>query len=293
MKTIIVPTDFSNVSANAAVYATEMAQSIGAKILLVHIVSLPVTISEVPMDPDSFGMLVNEAKQALEVLKEKLTTHTGNKVAIFTLAQVGNITEELEEIAKQTAPFAIVIGSRGHTITEELFLGDTATAILRNSTYPLIMVPKGSHFKKVNKIGLACDMKDVKNTIPLKSIETFASTVKCTIDILYVSRTGDKMNTETLNESLSLQNSLRQFAPQLHYVINEEVERGINNYAMMNDIDMVLIVAKNHYFPSSILHKSVSINMTRQEQVPILVFKEAGGQDKARKANALINIFTL
>ena len=57
MKTIIVPTDFSRISLNAANYAAEMASSINADLSLFHVCLLPITTyGEVPylienMDP--------------------------------------------------------------------------------------------------------------------------------------------------------------------------------------------------------------------------------------------------
>jgi len=49
MKTIIVATDFSSAALNASHYATDMALSINANILLVNIVQTPVTYSDLPV----------------------------------------------------------------------------------------------------------------------------------------------------------------------------------------------------------------------------------------------------
>ena len=60
MKTIIVPTDFSEISNNAAFYAAEMANAIKADILLSHIVSLPMAMSEVSIPPETIDLMMND-----------------------------------------------------------------------------------------------------------------------------------------------------------------------------------------------------------------------------------------
>jgi Universal stress protein family. len=53
MKTIIVPTDFSPVAANALKYAIDMANDIGAQIILLNTYQVPVSYSDAPISPVS------------------------------------------------------------------------------------------------------------------------------------------------------------------------------------------------------------------------------------------------
>ena len=49
MKTILVATDFSAAALNAANYAADMASTINADILLLHVYHIPVSYSEIPV----------------------------------------------------------------------------------------------------------------------------------------------------------------------------------------------------------------------------------------------------
>ena len=55
MKTIIAPTDFSTVSANACFYAANLAADIKADLVLLHIMELPVSVAEYPVTVDVFN----------------------------------------------------------------------------------------------------------------------------------------------------------------------------------------------------------------------------------------------
>ena len=49
MKTIIAATDFSPNSENAVHYAADMATVLGAELHLLHVYSIPIPVSEVPI----------------------------------------------------------------------------------------------------------------------------------------------------------------------------------------------------------------------------------------------------
>ena len=49
MKTIIVATDFSDASYNAAQYAANMALGVHANLLLLHVFQMPLIYAQVPM----------------------------------------------------------------------------------------------------------------------------------------------------------------------------------------------------------------------------------------------------
>ena len=51
MKTIIIPTDFSGNALYAAYYALDLAAMIGARLNLLHVYTLPVQVSEIPIAP--------------------------------------------------------------------------------------------------------------------------------------------------------------------------------------------------------------------------------------------------
>jgi nucleotide-binding universal stress UspA family protein len=49
MKTILVPTDFSEAAKNAAEYAINLAKVLNTKVTLFHVYHVPLPISEVPI----------------------------------------------------------------------------------------------------------------------------------------------------------------------------------------------------------------------------------------------------
>ena len=76
-------TDFSPAALNAARYATDMALSINANMLLLHIYQLPVVYAEVPVAYTEEDMR-QEAEKEMDRLKNELIGKTGGKLDIKT-----------------------------------------------------------------------------------------------------------------------------------------------------------------------------------------------------------------
>ena len=88
MKTILVATDFSKAATNAANYAVDMAVSIKAEVLLLHIFQMPANYSEISV-PIDFENIVNSLKSDLQKLKHALSKRACGRVHILTEIKSG------------------------------------------------------------------------------------------------------------------------------------------------------------------------------------------------------------
>lgn len=131
MKTIIVPTDFSPVATNAMNYAADMAKSINASLLLLHVFQLPINYSDVPVAMISIADLKKSAEKKLDAVKIELEHITSGTVKIYTETRMGNVAYELEELCTKINPFAVVMGTKGHSGIERILFGSTSLAAIR------------------------------------------------------------------------------------------------------------------------------------------------------------------
>jgi nucleotide-binding universal stress UspA family protein len=272
MKIIIVPIDFSAISLNAAYYACDMALAVSADILLVHIVSLPVTILEIPLPTNTFDAMANDANEELKKLKDELVLHfDNNKINISVKVTIGNLLEEIDVIATQTDTFAIVMGTQGAGAAEWLKFGSNTLAAISSLSYSIITVPLHAKFKKIAKIGLACDLEEVTETIPVNSIGSLLTLFNCELDVLYVSKPDEQLKPEILPESIFLQNDFSKFHPKFHFLVNENIETGISDFVLQKNIDLLLVIHKKHGFWDSVFHKSISKEITFHSQIPMMI----------------------
>jgi len=269
MKTIIVATDFSAISINAAYYAVDMAAAIKAQVLLMHAVSIPLMVAEAPMPAETFETMLDDANDELQKLQEKLNIYSNHKVPITRRAMLGTLLNEIEDIANDLDVFAIAMGIQGAGETNRVLFGSNTINMMRNMAYPIIIVPANASFKGIKNIGLACDLKDVTETIPVDVITNIVSLFNSSFHIFSVSK-PDEADASILPESISLQNQFMKLRPKMHLVTNENIETGIFESAEKEKIDLLMIVPKEHGLIYSLFHRSISKAIVTHPHIPML-----------------------
>lgn len=153
IKTILVPTDFSPLAANAVRYARRFAEQFGAQFILLHV-----------MDP----VIYTPAYCPLELVEELRATRRktaeadlaqviadseppcGRKVPWRALVAEGDPATETDRIARECGVDLIVIASHGFTGLTHLLLGSTAEKIVRRAPCP-VMVLRGKVQESVSE----------------------------------------------------------------------------------------------------------------------------------------------
>ncbi|MEI6337839.1 MAG: universal stress protein [Verrucomicrobiota bacterium] len=147
MKTLLVPLDFSDTATLLVAKAAELARSLGAKIILLHVIEpvasyVPVgatmdVIAAVPPIIET-GEGLSDHEKHLNTLAEPLRA-LGLAVEGVTLVGLA-VDDIVDQAAKRKADF-IILGSHGHGALYHLFSGSVVTGVLRRAGCPVIVVP--------------------------------------------------------------------------------------------------------------------------------------------------------
>jgi len=156
IKTILVPTDFSDCSGEAVQYAAMIAHTSKARIVLVHVIQ-PYTYGMT----EAFNLVDHYA--ALKTIAEPMLDQVAKRVkrlgvTVETDLRTGPAHTEILEKARRAKADLIVMGTHGRTGVEHLLLGSVAEKVVRLSSCPVLTVPpanrpKGSQTKKTGKAG--------------------------------------------------------------------------------------------------------------------------------------------
>lgn len=269
MKTIIVPTDFSPVALNALNYAIDMATAINASLMLLHIYQIPVAITDTPLIMVSVDDLKTDAEKKLEQAKHELERVTGGKIKVYTEARLGNVTDELEEIGKRIRPFAIIMGTTGHSAVERVIFGSNTLSVIRHITWPVVCVPTGKTFGTgIKKIGLACDFREVAETIPAEAIKTFAAQFDAEFHVLNIHY--QELPQDLPEQSALLETALSGLNPQYHFIQHKDIEQGIHEFAEKNNLDLIITIPRKHKLLEGIFKKSSTKQLIYHSHIPVM-----------------------
>jgi nucleotide-binding universal stress UspA family protein len=276
MKTIIVPIDFSPVSINAANFAADMAVAIQGELVLVNIYNIPVAYSgDVPLMMISVDELKAGSEQKLEKISQGLQHITSGKITVTSIARLGNTVDELEAISNEIKPFAIVMGTKGKGVLEKFVFGSTTLAAIRHLTWPLICVPQGREYGKgINKIGFACDFKDIAESTPVDQIRGIVKTFNARLHILNVDYMEKNFRSDTPEQSRVLHELFSDLTPEYHYIDHPDIEDGIHDFAETNNLDLVITIPKKHKLLQGLFKESSTKQLVMQAHVPVMCIHE-------------------
>ena len=275
MKTIIVPTDFSPVATNAINFAADMAININASLMLLHVYQVPVSMTDVPVVLVSGDELRKDSELKLKELKESLLHITSEKIRIYTEARMGDIVDELEDVANHIEPFAVIMGTKGTSGVERMLFGSTTLTAIRHLKWPVIVVPPGKEYGTgIKKIGFACDFNKVIENTPVQFIRNMVKEFNAELNVLNVDYEQRHFKPETPEESLMLHTLLEDLDPKYHFINHKDVEDGINEFAETNNIDLLITIPKKHSLLDNLFKHSSTKELVTQSHVPVMCVHE-------------------
>lgn len=278
MKTLVVPTDFSAVSVNALNYAVDMAQAINAGIVLLHVYNVPVSFTDAPVAPVtvvSVEEVKRTAEERLEEIKKNLVKVTSGSIQIFSEARLGDTMDELEQLCKSLDPLAVIMGSHGATGIERMIMGSTTLTAIRHLKCPVIVVPPGTTYHGIKRIGLACDFENVVQSTPVEYIKNIVREFGADLYVLNVKDKNDKGDvTEATMDTAYLDAALEEIRPAYVQLTGEDVVETINSFAEKNNLDLVMLIPKKHRFIDTLFQKSKSRDLITHAHIPIVSIHE-------------------
>lgn len=142
LRRIVVATDFSDFSERVVQRAAQLAKQHQAELHLMHVVRPLDLYPGLTMGPDEFGHHDEELLQAeqgrLEAMAAGLASQLG--IRILPVSRLGRAHTEIAAYAQEVSADLLVAGARGENTLMDLFLGSTASRLLRVAPCPVLIV---------------------------------------------------------------------------------------------------------------------------------------------------------
>jgi len=186
---------------------------------------------------------------------------------------MGSLVDELKTLSAEKKPFAIVMGTKGAGFVQRLLVGSSTLSVLRNITFPVLVVPPDASFRSIRHIGFACDFQKIQETTPVSLIKEWVATFQADLRVLNVD--SNKANVrDTAQQSVLLYTLLQDMHPQYSYIDSPEVEAGISSFAEDNQIDLLIVIPRKHRLLETLFQKSHTKDLIFHSQIPILSVHE-------------------
>ena len=139
MKSVLAAVDFSPVTGAVVSAAADLGRSLGARVLLLHVVPAPPPLAAYPMEEvERAELLAANEKNAVRRLGNLAGGLAG--AAAETLTATGVPADEIVREASANGADLIVVGSHGHTAIYDLLVGSTTHGVLKKAPCPVVIV---------------------------------------------------------------------------------------------------------------------------------------------------------
>ncbi|MCB0707058.1 MAG: universal stress protein [Saprospiraceae bacterium] len=280
MKTILIPTDFSENAGDALAYAIDL---IGREKALVHIVNVSdpaILAADESISNDAEKLLqLKESRQSLEALevfsKARFGTGSESHIRIVTHLVGGAIAPMIRSLAKELDVDLIIMGTQGvqHDFVEKR-LGTVSTTIFKNAPCPVILVPRAYVFKPISNILFATNLNHSDPYALWKATELIKphiGVVRC----LHVVEKPEDKHDRHLEEFAKY---MIEHSPSIQTIftieVNEQVEAAITEYADTYSVELIIMHKSKHPLWERLLKSGHTKNMASQIKVPLLVMNE-------------------
>ncbi len=274
MKTIIVPTDFSNCSNIAAKYAFSIsAQLQSTKVVLYNAFQSPPIITEPSMPAVSYidmETLREIGESGIKHFKDAVKSDCPNTVLLESKVEFASLTDEIDNVCESTGAELIVMGITGTSKLEEVLIGSTALTVMRNTKIPVIIVPVDNLCTSIKNVLLMTDLKKVVETTPIENINKILVATKANLHVVNLYENEKEITEEKNLQQELLGSMLKSFNPTFHMLHCEHFIDGVNDFVRANNIDLIIAIPKKHGFFSDFFKESHTKKLAYHTHVPLI-----------------------
>ncbi|TGE08719.1 universal stress protein [Hymenobacter fodinae] len=268
---LLILTDFFQASNRALDYATNLAEPLAARLVLLHV------RRNFPLDPEMFtGELSHLSQEASAVALRSMA----RQLAVPVVAEVGHgrVAYAVADAVCRHQPSLIVLGRPDYSTTPDELVQTTSLDILRIAPYPMLVVPH--HLQTValpRRVLLAVDGEPFTLGTHAGAVRQLLTSLGATLTVLHVAPEGEvePMTSQALEtvRQTGLANDLPTV--ETRTVTHARAAEGILEAATSPDYDMVAVVARPRSFLGHLFHRSVTAQVLLHSTLPVLVLPAA------------------
>jgi nucleotide-binding universal stress UspA family protein len=281
MKSILVPTDFSENAANATEYAAVIAESTGATVTLLHVYTPAVSRFSVIS-----ALLTEEVKEAKKESREKLQVIVGtlrsqySKANVNAAVAVGEAIPEILQAIKDVHVDMIVMGTQGISSLQKFFLGSNASSIVEKATCPVMVIPAAAQCSIPKKIVYATDYSysDIESARTLTEI---AAVFKATITFVHITTEDEEVDDEVafidkFTNEIKEATGYNQI--NSHILSDATVIMGLDSLVNDRKADLLAIATRRRNIFEKLYNPSITRKLAQYTRIPLLAFKAGVGR---------------
>lgn len=262
MKQVLFLTDFSETARNSIIYGIEMFNN-NAQFYILNSYNI-----ETPSSPYIMQIVEDLKLESERGLQKEISLIKNKypKISIKPLSIYGSLVEAINKIIDNENIELIVLGCRGETIIENIFLGSNAFNVVKYINTPLLVVPKNAVYIGYNKITFASNFMTLDDGI-FNTLKKIIELDYSEIILANVGKDKDIFSSDAKKYYRSLLKS-----SNITFCLIDESDIHKEILKSSKDVDLLILIRNNYNFIERFFKPSLTKKMVMRSQKPMLIF---------------------
>ncbi len=273
MKTILLPTDFSDNSRNAIVYALELFRG---KTMTFHFLNVQkpseYTTDDLILSPpgDSiFDTVIHDNKTRLKTFVAELKEQYSNEDYSFEQSvDYDALTDAIKQLIEAKEVDLIIMGTNGATGAREVLFGSNTLNVIRKVDTPVLAIPEGYVFSKMDSVLFStgsCKDLEHENSKPFKGLMKLFNPLVHVLKIK--SGTVSTHNCDTCLIGMLKTNNFKSYT-----VKGVPAPMVIDTFVQLHDIDLhAMFVERQSFLDRFIFKSNAAKKISYKTRKPLLL----------------------
>jgi nucleotide-binding universal stress UspA family protein len=270
MKNILILTDFSESSWNSVEYILNLFKGKECVFYLLNTphsknVSKNKSITDIKDPSKQFEILINK-------IKEKSLAGKHTFIPIF---EDCNIVSATRTLVKEKSIGLIVIGTKGLSAKKDKSIGSVSEDIITKVKCSILAIPCKAKYSGIKEIAFPTDYTNFYEAKLLQNVTNILNFRQSIIRFVYLAKNSTPLDKEQVWNKETLQDYFKNKSHSFHAEINERLELAIEKFVAKQNIDLIVMAAKNLNLFEQILFRPHTNEIKYYSKTPFLILHHA------------------
>jgi nucleotide-binding universal stress UspA family protein len=274
MEKILVPCDFSENATGAYRLAIEIAHASSAEVHILHVIELPIMHDDVLTPMPSFDEtllkeLSERAEGKFEAMKKEFSAE---HLFIKTKIEFGPIVPSILDYEQENKISLIVMGTKGVSGIQEVFVGSTAEKVVRHAHCPVIAVKRGVSLSELKHIVFPNSMEEGQEDL-MMHVKALQNALNATLHLVWIdtsTKADDPIAVKQKLEAFANRFMLKDYTVNIFKANNKET--GIINFTHWINASMIAMGTHARKGLSHLFKGSVTEGVVNHVDCPIWTY---------------------
>lgn len=274
MKHILLPTDFSENSQHAAIYALKLFKNMSCKFYFLHtytpaIYTYNYQISAGVIGQNIVQAAINNAEERLHEFALSVMNMHGNNIEFETLLRLDTLSGAIKTLSKDLNIDVVVMGTKGATGSSDVIFGTNTIHVINGRSCPVLAVPENYNYNGLNTVFFPTDLNVEYTEKHLNLLNVVAKLHQSNIRFLHITFRGLKSMQK--KHKASLETVFKEHKYSFKIIDDKDIADAVFDFQKENETDLLVMINNKHLFFENLFFRPTISKIAMHLETPFLV----------------------